>query len=82
MSKEKKEKKPKAPRKPKQSKQETILPARVVEVASPGQPQIVQEKVVLPKERKKLVAHDLLPLVEGLLIRVENLEKEVQALKK
>lgn len=70
-----KEKKLKAPRKPKQAKQEILLPPKIVEVGTEGAANSVQEKVVLPAVRRKIVPHELIPLVESLLIRVENLEK-------
>jgi len=75
-------KKEKAPRKPKQAKQEVLLPPKILEVGVGGAANSIQEKVVMPACRRKIVPHELIPLVEALLIRVENLELIVASLKK
>lgn len=72
-----KEKKGKGPRPAKQSKQEVLLPPKILNVGIDGAANSVQEKVVLPATRKKIVPHELIPLVESLLIRIENLEKRL-----
>lgn len=69
-------------KKPKQDKQEQLLPPKIVEVDKDSAIIGVQEKVVVPAERKKLVPHELIQTVEALLVRVSNLEAELRALKK